>query len=150
MRRPVGQPFLIVLEQEPPCPGIALDDVEDGLALAGHQGMARERSREEPDRLFDLAQASLRQPSVVQGVPAQEVVAQGAGGPDAKLSATRRLHPIPDRDDDVQVVVVDLARDRPAPLGLNLCKFCTGFRGVDLTRNSRAAPSKGPNACVRC
>jgi hypothetical protein len=38
--RAVGEPLLVVLQQEPPGPGVLLDDLEDRPALSGDQRMA--------------------------------------------------------------------------------------------------------------
>jgi hypothetical protein len=44
----------------------------------------------------------------VEGVAADEVVLEDAAGPLTKVDALARLHPVAHRDDDVEVVVLDL------------------------------------------
>ncbi len=148
-RRRPPETLLVVLEQEPPGPRVLLDHLEHGPALVCDQRMSRERPCQQPDGLLDLAQPPLGQPPRVQRVAMQEVIAKGTGGPNPELSAAERLDAVADRDDDVQVVVVDAARDPAPAFRSNLCKFCTGcprvqlalFEGVpDVLRHDRALP----------
>lgn len=66
----------------------------------------------------------------VDRVTADQVLTQRAGRPDAELGAAQGLDAIADGNDEVQVVVLDLARNGSTPLGSNLCKFCTGCYGI--------------------
>jgi len=85
--RHLGQPVLVVFEQQPPCPRVLLYDVEQGSALVRDQGVGGERPAQQSDRLLDLCQAPLGQSFLVERVAAQQVVSQGPRGPDAKLRA---------------------------------------------------------------
>ena len=98
------QPVLVVLEEQAPGARVVLHDVEDSAALVGDQRVPRERAGEQADGLLDLAEAPLAQPSLVERVAAQEMLAQGPGRPDAELRAAQRVDAVADRDDGVEAV----------------------------------------------
>jgi len=123
VRRDLRQPLLVVLEEQPPGPGVPLDHLEHGLPLVGHQRMGREGPRHQPDRLLDLAHAPLPQPALVQRVAAQQVFPQGARRPDAELRAALGVDAVADRNDGVEVVEPELTLDLPSALGSN-------YRGI--------------------
>ncbi|GMV68158.1 MAG: hypothetical protein AMXMBFR76_05970 [Pseudomonadota bacterium] len=52
--------------------------------------------------------------------------------PLAKARALDGFNPVADGNDDVEVVVFNLAGDGASTLGLNLCKFCTGCLRLQL------------------
>lgn len=54
------------------------------------------------------------------------MLAEGAGGPDAKLSAAAGIDPVADRQDGVEVEELDLPCDLATGLPLNRCIFCNG------------------------
>lgn len=66
-----------------------------------------------------MAASTLLKTFIVEQKAHDQIVAQPLGGPDAKLSAPMRLHPVSDRDNNVQVVVGDIATDLPCTLDLN-------------------------------
>ncbi len=96
LARVLGQPLLVVLQQEAPGPRVPPDHLEDRLPLSGDQRMAGERPRQERDRLLDLAQAPLGQPPLVQRVATEQVLPQRPGGPDPELRAALGVHPVAD------------------------------------------------------
>lgn len=87
LRGLLAEALLVVLEQQPPGTGVALHHVEHGLALVRDEGVGRERAGQQLDGLSRLAQPAFRQPPLVQGVAAQQVVAERARRPDAELGA---------------------------------------------------------------
>jgi hypothetical protein len=110
-RRPLGQALLVVLEQQPPGARVALDHFEHGLPLARDERVGGEGAGQELDRLLDLAETARGQAAFVQRVAAQEVVAQGTGGPDAELGAAAGVDAVADREDGVEVEELDLSDD---------------------------------------
>ncbi len=90
-------------------------------AGTGHGRHPRRPAREagRHDRLLDLADALFRQPPLVQREAAHQMIAQRPDGQDAKPGAVPRVQPVSDRDDGVQVVVLDLPPHLPVALGLN-------------------------------
>ena len=68
-----------------------------------------ERPREQLQGLARLVEAPLGKPSLVHGVAADQMLAQGAGGPLAKTHGPLRIHPVTDGNDRVQVVVLECA-----------------------------------------
>jgi hypothetical protein len=110
--------------------------------------MRGQRPRQQPHGLLDLPESAFGQPALVQRVAAKEVVPQGASGPDPELGATQGLDPVADRDDDVEAEVLYFPGDRPAALGSNLCKFCTGCRGVQLALPERVPDVLGDDRAL--
>lgn len=68
----------------------------------------------------------------IKHVTLYQMLAQSAGGPRAKLHALLRLDAIANGDNDIQIVVLNAACNRSGTLDLNLCKFCTSCRNVQL------------------
>ena len=58
--------------------------------------------------------------------------AEPAGGPLAELCAPQGLDAIPDRDNDVEIEVLDLPDHPPLALTPNCCKFCKGCLAFEL------------------
>jgi hypothetical protein len=103
--------------------------IEHGLPLVRDQGMRGQSAGQEPHRLLDLPQPPLGQPAFVEGVSAQQVVAQGARGPDPELGAALRVDPVADGEDGVEVEVVDVVG---LPVRGSMCKFCTNCLRLQL------------------
>ncbi len=118
--------ILVVFEQQPPCIGVAGDEFQDRPARVFHQGLIPQCSSEQVERLACLPQATLGKPSPVEGVAADQMFAEPAGGPLAELRAPQGLDAIPDGNDDVEIEVLDLACDPTPTFRSNLCRFCTG------------------------
>ena len=66
-------------------------------ALVGDQRMGGQRPCQEPDRLLDLPQAALGEPTPVQRVSSEQVVPQSAGCPDPELGSPLGVDSIADR-----------------------------------------------------
>ena len=58
------------------------------------------------------------EPFPVEGESLDEVLAESLGSPDADLRATGRLHAVANRDDDVEIVVVDRPTNLTVSLGI--------------------------------
>lgn len=63
---------------------------------------------------------------IVQREPLDQVLAKPLRRPDPELCAPVRPHAVADRDDDVEVVELDLAAHLAIALALNHCKICNG------------------------
>ena len=57
---------------------------------------------------------------IVEDEPLDDVFPQTLGGPDAELRASKRLHPVADRDDDVKVI-------EPGCVVFSVSGSCQGF-----------------------
>jgi len=68
-----------------------------------------------------IAPAAALEPLVVQGEAFDDILPQPLRGSDAKLRAPMRFHPVADRDDDIEIVVLDLVR---LAISRSCCKFC--------------------------
>ena len=75
--------------------------------------MIGECAAQQINGLFKL-DAALGQAALVEGVALNEVVFENLGGPFTKLHATLGFHPVANRDDHVQIVVINF------PLNLTL------------------------------
>lgn len=53
----------------------------------------------------------LAQPVEFSGILVQNAPAENAGSPPSKVNASRRMHPIADRDDSIEIVVLDASSD---------------------------------------
>lgn len=70
-------------------------------------------------------------PVAVEHVTAQGEVAQDAGGPLPKLGGPDRVDPVPDRNDRIEVVVLDAPGHLSGALGANYPEIpdrCFGFQ----------------------
>ena len=74
--------------------------------------------------------------------------AQSAGRPNAELGASQGFDAVPDRDDDVEIEMFDIASDAASRLVLNLCKFCTSCRTVQLTLPERISDVPGHDRAI--
>lgn len=63
----------------------------------------------------------LLEPPAILGMALHDVLAQHTRGPTPKLHATTRLDAVPNRDDDVKVVMLDLVN---LAIGGSCRKFC--------------------------
>src|SRR5262249_35201068 len=63
------------------------------------------------------------QPLVVQSESLDDVFTEALGRPLPELRATMRTHPVADRDDDIEVVVIHLALNLTIPFCLNYPEF---------------------------
>ena len=86
--------------------------------------MIAECRREQGDRPVELHAAG-EQTLLVERVASQEVVLEHTAGPDAELGSAPGLDPAADRQDGVQVLVGDDARDLATALVLNCCILST-------------------------
>jgi len=111
------------------------------------EGRASGSLSNELQRGLQLARIALEALAVERVAP-HEMLAQHAGRPDAELGAALGFHAVSDGDDDVEVVVVDLARDAAAALDSNLCKFCTGCLGVEFTLREGVADVLGHDGAL--
>ena len=118
--------ILVVFEQQPPCIGVAGDEFQDRAARVFHQSLIPQCSSEQVERFAGLPQATLGKPLPVEGVAADQMFAEPAGGPLAALRAPHGLDAIPDGNDDVEIEVLDLACDPTPTFRSNLCKICIG------------------------
>lgn len=74
------------------------------------------------DRSRTLKTVERLEPFLVDGVALQEVLFEHSVCPSAEVHALLGLHTVADRDDHVEVVVLDLALDRPRALQTNYFK----------------------------
>ena len=68
------------------------------------------------------------QAAFIYGIASNQVIAENPGGPNAELGTPFRVDPVPDRDDGVEVVELNLAFDLSPSLFLNCCKKCNGSK----------------------
>ena len=129
------EPILVVFEQHPPCVGVAGDEFQDRPARVFHQGLILQCSSEQVERIAGLPQAALGKPSPVEGVAADDMFAERAGGPLAEPDGALRIHPVTDRDDRVKVVVPNSPLDPSVPLGSNYQGFLGSCRFLQLAVN---------------
>ena len=80
-----------------------LDDLEDGLAIAGDELLVPKRRREQGDGLLEL-DAPREEAFLAEGPAPDEVVPKDVGRPDAELGAAPGLDAVADRDGHVEVV----------------------------------------------
>lgn len=90
--------------------------------------MPRQCPREKGDRFLHLAQALFPQPAVVERVPVQEVIAQGPRRPDAEQGAPLGVDAVSDRQDGIQVEVLNLVGLAVGGSVCKLCTYCTPFQ----------------------
>ena len=168
---PIGrldQPVLVVLEEPVPRAGVTPHEVQHGRALARDKLARGQRAGQQLDRLAGLPQALLApapQAVLVQGEAAQQVLAQGARGPDAELRSALRVDAVADGEDGVEVEGLDAARDLAAALALNCCKnatvaarsnsplaktLCRCREMTDLCRPNSAASWSSDSQAVSC
>jgi hypothetical protein len=74
-----------------------------------------------------VAAAAAFEALVVEREALDQVLAEPLSRPDPELSAPVRLHPVADRDDHIQVEVLDLVR---LPVGGSCCRFCNNCPAV--------------------
>ena len=142
------EPVLVVFQEYSPSVGVASDEPQHGLPGFVHECLVQQRSRKQVERLACLPEPAFGKTAFVHGVAADQVFAQGSGGPDAELRAAQRFDAVSDGNDHVEVVVIHLARDRAAALGSNLCKFCTGSPRVQLSFPKSIADVPGHDRAV--
>jgi hypothetical protein len=70
-----------------------------------------------------VGEAALLEAALVERIALDEVIAQRPGGPNPKLRAALGVYAVTDRDDGIQIVVLDSARDLASSLGLNYREF---------------------------
>ena len=118
-------PFVIVVIENIEREAVFADDVQQSLGLIAGEFLAGRCFRSQPDRLvkFGHPPAVFRQPLVVDGEPADGMIAEHACGPDTKLGATPRVHAVPHRNNRVEVVEPDRPPDLPTPLPTNYRGF---------------------------
>jgi hypothetical protein len=126
----LGQAPLVVLEQELPRARVLLDDLQHGPALVGHQLIPLQRAGEQGHGLLHLLDALLAQPSLVESVATKQVLPQRGRRPDAELGAALRVHPVADREDRVEVVVLDLVG---LPVCCSCCIFCNNCFSMEFS-----------------
>ena len=112
---------------------------DDGFGAAGGvdlEHLAPELVLRRPDvadareELLEIgAGAALFEFLVVEDEALDEVVAELLRGPDTEPGAPVRLHPIADRDDDIEGVEFDF----PGDLALNCCKKCNSCFPLQFT-----------------
>jgi hypothetical protein len=126
------QPVAVVFEEPVPRAGVVLDHVDDGLALVCDQRVRAECPGQESDGMARVAQADFLEAPLVQREAAHEVVAEGAGGPDAELGAALRVDPVADGENGVEVEELDVAQDLAAAFELNCGIFCRSCCSIQL------------------
>ena len=113
------QPVLVVLEEQAPRVRIAADELQHGLPGTVDERLIPESPGEEIEGFPGFLQTALGEASLVQGEAADQMTAQGSGGPLAEADAPLGIDPVADRDDGVQVKMLE-GSSNPAPaLGLN-------------------------------
>ena len=106
------------------------------ISVVGHHAQQRgrliRRDRVPSQCVLHQAQrtAQLSQPALVGRIAADQMIAQHPGGPDAELRAATGVHAVADGEDHVQVIEIHLPH---FTIGSNLCIFCTGCLGDQLS-----------------
>jgi len=95
-------PLMVVVVEETKRLAVVADHREQRLGLVAGEIAPAGGVGDQAHRLVQVAQAM-----GVDRIALDEVAAQHAGGPDAKLGAPLRLDPVADGDDDVEVVEPD-------------------------------------------
>ena len=92
--------------------------LHDNPALAG-RGSGSERPAEQIEGFASFAQAALRQPLLVHRVAADQVFAQGVGGPLLKADTSLGVDAITDGDDGIKVVMFEITPYSTVSFDLN-------------------------------
>ncbi len=127
------QAVLVILQQQAPRLRITHDERQHRVASFADQCLIVQRARQQLDSLLRLGNPPLRQARLVQRVALYQMLTQGAGRPLAELHAPLGINAVADGDDDIEIVVFNLPSNGSVALGLNLCKFCTSCRLIQLT-----------------
>src|ERR1041385_872870 len=88
------------------------------------------------------------QPLVVEDEPLDDELPQGLGRPDAELRCLRAVDPVADRDDRIEVVEHNVARDLAAALGSNYPDFPESCLLDQLTTSENVAEMLADGADV--
>src|SRR5882672_2351546 len=113
------EPPFVVLQQQAPGRCIADDEIQHGAAGVVHQRLVLQRTGQEVERLPRLEQTALGQPGLIDGVALHQMFAQHSRGPLAELHTALRVDAIPNRNNGVEVVVLDRSGDLALSFGLN-------------------------------
>ena len=90
------------------------------------QRLARRRLAHQLQSCLQLTRVAL-QALTVEGVAAGQVLPERAGGPLAKVHTALGVHPVADRNNGIQVVVLEVTTDLPPPLPLNYRVFLGSY-----------------------
>ena len=99
----------VVLEKQAPRVGACGDDVQHSASGFVHEPLVFERAGEKLQRWPCLVDPAFREPSLIQRVAANQMLAQGSDGPLAEMHGSLRVDPVTDGNDSVEVTVPDLA-----------------------------------------
>ena len=121
------QPVLVVIQQQPPGPGVTQDQTHRLAAQIRHQLLPGQGLAQQLDGLGQLLQPPLGQPVFVETVTLGQVFAQHAGGPLAEAGGAGGVDPVAHRDDGLQVVVPEPPLDLAFALLTNYREFLGSY-----------------------
>lgn len=96
--------------------GIVSDDPEDPLGFAAREDFGVQCLANKIDSSLELIHTSINKPMFVDGISFEDIVTESFGGPDAELSPSERLDSVSYRDNDVEIIVIQITLDLPFPL----------------------------------
>ena len=117
-------PLVIIVVEDIQRPGVICDHAQQRLGLVGGDIVPIKHLADDAQRLFQFLQAPL-----VHRVALQQVVARRAW-PRCGTACRVRVHAVADREDRVEVEVLDLALYRAPAFILNCCKKCNSCRPI--------------------
>ena len=114
-----GELVFVVLQQQAPGVGVASNEVQHLPPGGIHQRLVAQRAGQQIQGVAGFLESAFGEALLVEGEATDQVVAQGAGGPLAKVHAALGIDAVTDGDDGVEVVVSQRPSDPTTALGSN-------------------------------